>query len=234
MMNKHDLRILSYKWLHSLGIFVSILLIVSISLETFNREPFLSQSIYFKTQFWICIYFTIDFWVFFYLAKNRWSFFKRYFVLFLLSIPYLTLIENSNLHLTDAEYYLIRFIPLARGGAALIMLLVMVVRQNTTAIFVSYLILLISISYFMTLIFFEFEEGTNPLVHSYGDTIWWAAMTVTTLGSNIIPLTIAGKVATTILAALGMTIFPIFTAYITMLITKLNLPQKTLSKERVQ
>lgn len=222
MIDTKDLKVNIYKWLHLMGILVSIILIISISLETFNHDSFLSRSIYFKTQFWICIYFTIDFFVFFYLAQNRWKFFKCYLILLVLSIPYLTLIDASGIQLNDDQYYLIRFIPLIRGGAAIVMLLAMVLKRNVTTIFISYWVLLISITYFMTLIFFEFEQGINPLVKSYGDTIWWAAMTVTTLGSNIIPITVAGKVATTVLAALGMTVFPIFTAYITMLISKLS------------
>lgn len=215
-------RNLFLKLLHFLGILASILLIVSISLETFNRDPFLSDSIYFKIQFWICIYFTLDFCIFFIIAKERKKFFLRYWLLLVLSIPYLTIIDYSGIKLTETEAYLIRFIPLVRGGAALVMLIAMLVKRYTTAIFVSYLVLLVSSAYFMTLIFYQFEVNVNPLVHSYGDTIWWAAMTVTTVGSNIIPITVTGKVATTILAALGLTIFPLFTAYITIIITKVS------------
>lgn len=215
-------RNLFFKLLHFFGIIASILLIVSISLETFSRDPYLSESIYFKIQFWICIYFTADFCIFFAIAKDRRKFFFRYWFLLLLSIPYLTIIEYSDIQLTETEAYLIRFIPLLRGGAALVMLIGMLVKRYTTAIFISYLILLVSSAYFMTLIFYQFEVNVNPQVHNYGDTIWWAAMTVTTVGSNIIPITVTGKVATTILAALGLTIFPLFTAYVTIIITKVS------------
>lgn len=43
-------------------------------------------------------------------------------------------------------------------------------------------------------------------------------MTVTTLGSNIIPVTDIGKISTATVAITGITIFPIFTVYITNLI----------------
>lgn len=55
-------------------------------------------------------------------------------------------------------------------------------------------------------------------------------MTVTTLGSNIIPVTSIGKVSTAIVAITGITIFPIFTVYITTMIQD----WKTKEKEKEQ
>jgi voltage-gated potassium channel len=51
-------------------------------------------------------------------------------------------------------------------------------------------------------------------------------MTVTTVGSNIIPMTAVGKICTAVLAVVGMTTFPIFTAYITALVHGINEKQK--------
>lgn len=210
------------KCLNGLGVIASIILIVSISLEIFKGDPFLKQTIYFDTQFWICIYFCVDFFIFWLLSDNKWRFFKRYFIVILLSIPYLSLIDDIHQHLTESQIYLIRLIPLIRGAAAFILLVLLIVRRNTTALFISYFILLFAIIYFMTLLFFVEERGLNPEVKHFSDSLWWGAMTVTTLGSVIQPVTVAGKVITTSLAAVGMTIFPIFTAFITTLVNRLS------------
>ncbi|WP_147441368.1 ion channel, partial [Providencia stuartii] len=143
---------------------------------------------------------------------------------------YLTILDYTSIQFTEEQIYLIRFIPLFRGGAAFVMLMMMVVKRNTTALFLSYIILLFSTVYFISLIFFIFERGNNAEVKNYGDAIWWAAMTVTTLGSNIIPVTTAGKVITTVLAATGMTVFPIFTVYITSVISRLSQTKKAVSE----
>lgn len=208
--------------LNILGVIAAILLVISISLETFSDDPFMAHTIYFDMQFWICIYFTADFFAFLILSEHKWRFFRRYFVILLLSIPYLSLIDDAHLHFTEGEIYLIRLIPLARGAAALVLLVSIVVQRNTTALFISYLILLFAIIYFITLLFFIVERGVNPDMKSYGDSLWWAAMTVTTLGSTIQPVTVAGKIITTSLATVGLTIFPIFTAYITTIINRLS------------
>lgn len=208
--------------LNFLCVIASIILIVSVSLEAFSDDPFMAHSVYFDTQFWICIYFTTDFFVFLALAENRWRFFKRYFAVLLLSIPYLPLIEGADVQLTVGQTYFLHLIPLARGAAALVLIVSVIVRRITTALFVSYLILLFSIIYFLTLIFFVVERGINHEIHTYPDTLWWAAMTVTTLGSTIQPVSVAGKIITTVLATVGLTIFPIFTAYITTIVNRIS------------
>ncbi len=212
--------------LNVFGVIASILLVVSISMETFSDDPFMAHTVYFDTQFWICIYFTIDFFIFLMLSDKKWRFFRRYFIVLLLSIPYLSLMEDAQLHFTEGQIYLIRLIPLTRGAAALVLIVMIIVQRNTTALFISYIILLTAIIYFITLIFFIAERGLNPEVKVYSDSLWWAAMTVTTLGSTIQPVTVAGKVITTSLAAVGLTIFPIFTAYITTIINQLSQKDK--------
>ncbi|MDE5901588.1 MAG: potassium channel family protein, partial [Muribaculaceae bacterium] len=50
------------------------------------------------------------------------------------------------------------------------------------------------------------------------NALWWAAMDMTTVGSNIVAVTPVGMVLSVLLAALGMMLFPIFTVYVTNLI----------------
>lgn len=203
------------------SIFASLILIVSISLEVFGDNPFATKSNYLKVQLFVCLYFIADFIILFCLAERKWQFFRRYFFVLLMAIPYLYLIPDVHLHLTPEQIYFISLIPLVRGAAALVFIVTIVVRHNTTALFISYLIFLMSIFYFLTLIFFVVEHGVNPEVQSYAEALWWGAMTITTLGSNILPVTIAGKFITTAMALTGLTIFPIFTAYMTTLVNRI-------------
>ena len=65
----------------------------------------------------------------------------------------------------------------------------------------------------------------------YGDALWWAFMDVTTVGSNIIAVTVTGRVLSVLLAALGMMMFPIFTVYVTSLVQKRNQEKQEYYKE---
>lgn len=215
----HVLKIKST--LNVLAVIASIILIVSISLETLDHNPFMTLTIYSKIQIFVCLYFILDFFILLLLAENKWKFFRRYFFIFLIAIPYLPLFFDVHFHLSQEQIYFMRLIPLLRGAAALVFIVTIIVRHNTTALFMSYLIFLVSIVYFLTLIFFVVENSVNPSVKSYADSLWWAAMTVTTIGSDIQPITIAGKFITTAMAIVGLTILPIFTAYITTLINRI-------------
>ena len=210
------------KVLYSFILLASLILVVNISIETFRHDSFLQHSIFFKVQFWICIYFTISFFIFLFLSEEKIKFLFKYSIILLLSIPYLNILEYTSLQLTKEQTYLISFVPLFRGGAALVMLVLVIVKRNSTALFISYLLLLFPIIYFISLIFFIFEQNVNAQVKTYGDVIWWAGMTVTTVGSNIIPITSVGKVVTVLLAATGMTAFPVFTVYFTSIVSRLS------------
>lgn len=71
----------------------------------------------------------------------------------------------------------------------------------------------------------------NTLVTGYGDALWWAFMDVTTVGSNIIAVTVTGRVLSVLLAALGMMMFPIFTVYVTSLVQRRNQKKQEYYKE---
>lgn len=112
--------------------------------------------------------------------------------------------------------------PLIRGGYALAIVVGWLTYSRAAGLFFTYIIILFSTVYFASLTFYLFEHTANPLVKSYHDAIWWAAMDVTTVGSNIVAVTTVGRVLSVLLAAMGMMMFPIFTVYITNLITRHN------------
>lgn len=207
--------------LNVFAVIVSIILIASISFEAFGDNPFAGKTFFLEVQLFICLYFIVDFFILLFLEEKKWQFFRRYFFILLMAIPYLSLIPDAHLHLSQEQIYFISLVPLVRGAAALVFIVTIVVRHNTTALFISYLIFLTSIVYFLTLIFFVVEHGVNHEIQTYADSLWWAAMTVTTLGSTIQPVTVAGKFITTAMAMVGLTIFPIFTAYMTNLVNRI-------------
>ena len=69
------------------------------------------------------------------------------------------------------------------------------------------------------------------MVTDYWSALWWAFMDVTTVGSNIIAVTVTGRVLSVLLAALGMMMFPIFTVYVTSLVQKRNQEKQEYYKE---
>ena len=215
-----------YGILHIIILVMSLFLVISISVDTFKGIPFFTQSSFMKTQLWICIWFLFDFVLEFFLAKHKGRYLRTHFIFLLVAIPYQNIIAYYGWTFSPEITYLLRFIPLLRGGYALAIVVGWLTYNKASSLFVSYLTMLLATVYFSSLAFFVLEHKVNPLVHSYGDALWWAFMDVTTVGSNIIAVTVTGRVLSVLLAALGMMMFPIFTVYITNLIQQSNKRKK--------
>lgn len=211
-----------YGILHVIILLLSLFLVISISVDTFKGIPFYEQSVYMKVQLWICALFMADFVLEWFLADNKVRYVSTHFIFLLVAIPYQNIIAYMGWTFSPEITYMLRFIPLVRGGYAMAIVVGWLTYNRASGLFVSYLTMLLATVYFSSLAFYVMEHGTNSLVKSYGDALWWAFMDVTTVGSNIIAVTPTGRVLSVLLAALGMMMFPIFTVYVTSLVQRRN------------
>ena len=206
-------------------IILSILLIVFISVDTFTGVNFLESRRYMTFQFWVCVIFMADFFIELTLSANRWGYVRSHFLYFLLSIPYLNLIDILHIHLTPEQLFFVRFIPLARGVMAMTIVVGAISENKLTSFLMSYIVSLASFIYLGSLLFYYCESGVNTAVTDFGLALWWACMNATTLGCDIYPVTVTGKILGCILSVGGIIMFPLFTVYITALIRQYTKPQ---------
>lgn len=211
-----------YGILHVVILLLSLFLVISISVDTFKGIPFYEQSVYMEVQLWICALFLADFVLEWILASDKKRYVATHFIFLLVAIPYQNIIAYMGWDFSPEITYMLRFIPLVRGGYAMAIVVGWLTYNRASGLFVSYLTMLLATVYFSSLAFYVIEHGTNPLVTGYGDALWWAFMDVTTVGSNIIAVTVTGRVLSVLLAALGMMMFPIFTVYVTSLVERRN------------
>ena len=194
---------------------LSALLIVFISIDTFEKTDFLENHRYMQFQLWVCVFFMLDFFVELAYSHHKWSFFKRRIFFLLLSVPYLNIVNLAHIELSGEVLYFVRFIPLARGALAMSIVTGYLSSNAVTSLFMSYLVILLMITYFCSLIFYEMEQPVNPQVQTYWSALWWAFMNMSTVGCNISPVTVTGKLVAVVLPIMGMVIFPLFTVYLT-------------------
>lgn len=199
---------------------LSVMLIVWISIDTFKRISFIDNDAYMTFQFWVCVVFMTDFFVGMAYAERKWRFFWHRIWFLLLSIPYLNIVNHMGIHLSHDALYFVRFIPLARGALALSIVIGYVSSNAVTSLFMSYLSIMLLVGYFCSLIFYQREAGVNPQVNSYWTALWWSAMNMSTVGCDISPMTVSGKIVAVILPVSGMIIFPLFTVYLTDYVTR--------------
>ncbi len=68
-------------------------------------------------------------------------------------------------------------------------------------------------------VFLHFEKNLNPKVQNYGDALWWALCTISTVGyGNIYLITGAGRLTGAFLIIVGVMFFLGFTASIVSII----------------
>lgn len=211
-----------YGVLHVAILVLSVILVVAISIETFKSDTDFVSDFYLRVQLWICILFLADFFLEWWLAARKWNYLVSHVIFLIISIPYLNIFRFAEIVFPPETEYLLRFIPLIRGGYALVIVVGQLFYNKASSLLVIYMTLLGTAVYFSSLLFFVVEHNVNPLVKGYGDALWWALMDVTTVGSNIYAVTVAGKVMSVALAATGMMMFPVFTVYITSLIQRGN------------
>ena len=211
-----------YGVLHIVILLLSLFLVVSISVDTFKGIPFYTQTVFMKVQFAVCVLFLLDFILEWFLAKHKGRYFATHFVFLLVAIPYQSIISWAGWTFSEEITYLLRFIPLVRGGYALAIVVGWLSGSKASGLFTSYITMLMATVYFASLIFFVLEHKVNPMVTDYWSALWWAFMDVTTVGSNIYAVTPTGKILSVVLAALGMMMFPIFTVYVTSLVQQAN------------
>ena len=217
-------------FLHLVILVLSIVLIAMISYDSFKNVAFYEAPGFQKWQFWICVIFMAIFFIELFTAPKKWQYFWSHLIFFLVSIPYQVIIYHYGLEISQEVSYLVRYVPLIRGGYALAIVVNWFTYNKATGLFFTYIILLMSLVYFSSLTFYLFEYGVNPLVTKYTDALWWATMDVTTVGCNITAVTGVGRVLSVMLAALGMMLFPIFTVYVTNMVTLRNKESQEASK----
>lgn len=191
-----------------------IVILLTLAYEVVNVDMTFNSPLFRNIQLGVCLVFLTDFFLGLRLAEHKGRYWLSNSVLFLVSIPYLTITALFDLPVSVPWYLVLRGAPLLRGVYALFVVIRWITRSRIGSLLLAYLITVIGLTFFASLVFFQFELGTNPAVHNFGDAFWWAWMNVTTVGSNIFAVTTVGKFLSVMLAASGMMLFPIFTAYV--------------------
>lgn len=142
-----------YGILHVIILILSLFLVISISVDTFKGIPFYEQSVYMKVQLWICALFLADFVLEWFLAEKKGHYVATHFIFLLVAIPYQNIIAYMGWTFSPEITYMLRFIPLVRGGYAMAIVVGWLTYNRASGLFVSYLTMLLATVYFSSLAF---------------------------------------------------------------------------------
>ena len=191
-----------------------LVLLVALSWEIIAGDHVHVSRTYLAIQFVVCLVFLCDFFVRWAAAMHKGRFFGRNILFFLISIPYLNILDWSGADLPRYWAMLIGVMPLMRAFLALYVVVRWLVDNKIRQLFTAYIFTVVVFTYISALVFYDYEILVNDKLHGFGNALWWAWMNVTTVGAEIFAVTAIGKVITILLPTLGMMMFPIFTTYI--------------------
>lgn len=197
-----------------LKVIAGVVLLVAVSWEIIGGDHTRFSHTYLTVQLAVCILFLCDFFVRWAAAGHKGRFFGRNILFFLISIPYLNILNWSGADLPRYWAMLIGVMPLMRAFLALYVVVRWLVDNKIRQLFTAYIFTVVVFTYISALVFYDYEILVNDKLHGFGNALWWAWMNVTTVGAEIFAVTAIGKVITILLPTLGMMMFPIFTTYI--------------------
>lgn len=203
------------KILNIIVLICSLIIFIILSIEILKGPNSIPHRLYMNIQLTICLLFLFDFFYLLYLSDQKWRYFLRNCIFLFISIPYTNIIYWLHLDITPILNIVFHSMLLIRGGYGLVIMITWFTSSKATNLLLSYIVILIGTAYFGSLAFYAIEKDVNSSLHNFGDAAWWACMDVTTVGCAIEPVTSQGRVLAVILAVMGMSVFPILTAYIT-------------------
>lgn len=210
---------LTMLWLHVCVLIGATLLIVLISDDIFRNKSFTADPRYLKIQFWICMVFLLDIFVDFMFNPKRWHWMLAHIGFLLISIPWINILHHYNIHMSGEVEYVVRFIPMLRAAYVLLIISGAFSQSKLSNLFRTYVVMMLVVAYFGSMMFFVEEHHVNPDVDTYWSALWWASMCMTTAGSDIDTYTATGKVLNILLSAMGLVLFPVFTVFVTNAVT---------------
>lgn len=165
-----------------------------------NQHPDLTEDLIHKMDWVLIIGLSIEYLIRLWFAKNQWRFIKQNWFDLVAILP------------LDAVFPLARLMRLAR----LIRLFKSSPLLWSVITSKSMLLILLFLSVFMlwsSAGFYFLEKGKNPVIQNFGDALWWAVVTTTTVGyGDIAPVTDAGRMIAVVLIVSGVALIGMFTA----------------------
>lgn len=188
---------------------LSIYVLLAMLIDMFFRLPAETSRLLNYIDTSICIFFLFEFSVRFYQAENKLSFMKWGWIDLVSSIPMVDFVRAGRI------LRLIRLLRVIRAFRSTNQLVSYVFRNKAQGTFTSVAVLAVLLIIFSSIAILQVETDPNSNIKSAEDAIWWAYVTITTVGyGDKFPVTTEGRIIAAILMTGGVGLFGTFTAYV--------------------
>lgn len=157
----------------------------------------------------ICAFFFFEFCIRFFNAENKFEFMKWGWIDLLSSLPMVGFLRAGRL------LRLIRLLRIIRAFRSTKTLVNHIFANKAQGTFTSMAVISILLVIFSAIGILQVETDPNSNIKTAEDAIWWAYVTITTVGyGDKFPVTTEGRIIAAILMTAGVGLFGTFTAFV--------------------
>lgn len=202
--NENELNYLSI-----LVIVLSVYILAALLVSTFFKLPAEVTKVLDLTDNVICIFFLLDFIIRFYQAENKLRFMRWGWIDLISSIPTLDFLRAGR------GLRLVRLLRILRAFRSTRHLVNHVFRKKAQGAFTTVSVIAILMVIFSAIAILQVENDSNSNIKTAEDAIWWAYVTITTVGyGDKYPVTTEGRVIAALLMTTGVGLFGTFTGFL--------------------
>lgn len=192
--------------------FLSVYVLIELSLEFILEFPPALLQVFAVIDFIICLVFLGDWLYFFIKAEKKSAYFLGHFFDLISAIPFIPGLRFLRV------FRIFRFL---RGFRGIVGLFKAFQRKPMESALAFYMICLLIIFGYCSLAYNRYEVGVNPGLHSFGDAVWLAFTTLTTIGyGDVHPVTTDGRIVSAILVITGTGFFALLSGEFATLLIK--------------
>ncbi|MFO0467673.1 MAG: potassium channel family protein [Bacteroidota bacterium] len=202
--NKNTLNVLNI-----LVIILSVYVLAELVISTFLHLPTEVSKVLDFIDNCICVFFLFDFSVRFFQAENKLKFMKWGWIDLISSIPTFDFLRPGR------ALRLIRLLRILRAFRSTKNLVSHIYKSKTQGAFTTVSVIAVLMVIFSAIAILQVENSPNSNIKSAEDAIWWAYVTITTVGyGDLYPVTTVGRIIAAALMTVGVGLFGTFTAFL--------------------
>jgi voltage-gated potassium channel len=201
-------------------LFLSVYVLLALLVDTiFKLQPEISRLLQIIDVF-VCCIFLLDFLIRFYRAENKLVFMKWGWIDLISSIPTIDFLR------TGRALRLIRLLRIIKAFRSTKNLVNHMFKNKAEGTFTSVGVIALLLVIFSALAILQVEDDPNSNIKTAEDALWWAYVTITTVGyGDRFPVTTEGRLIASLLMTAGVGLFGTFAGYISSLFIQTNSKQ---------
>ena len=196
-------------WLHLLVVLLSVYVLVVLVVDTLVKLPIETARLLTFIDDAICVFFLFEFSLRFYQAENKLKFMQWGWIDLISSIPALPFLRAGR------ALRLVRLLRILRAFRSTKHLIRYVFQSRVQGTFTAVCIVAVLMIMFSSIAILQVEDRPDSNIKSAEDAIWWAYVTITTVGyGDKYPVTTEGRIIAAVLMTVGVGLFGTFTGFL--------------------